>query len=307
VNFAEVINQLAVMLLIIAVGFVAKKLKILNEDGDKVLSSLIVNVTTPFLIIFSMSSMPNKEVLENILSIAVMAVCGLLVICFLASRAVFFVKSYSSEEKTIYRFSVIFGNTAFLGFPICYALFGSTGLLYASIYSGIQDIFMWTLGIKIMTGSRHDGKFTRLLNPNIFAIAIGVVLLVTGVQLPAFAQKTLSTVGNATVPLALMVAGSGFPSFKIELGKIKRFFLPVFIKLIAVPLLAVIILSGLPSVDSVAKYVFLLEISMPCAASSVVFARNYDRDHKLASELLMFATFASMVTIPLIVILVKSL
>ncbi|HHW48600.1 MAG TPA: AEC family transporter [Clostridiaceae bacterium] len=306
-NFAEVINQLAVMMLIIALGFAAKKLKILNEDGDKTLASLVVNITSPLLIIFSKSSMPSGEVFGNVLAIAIMTVCSMLFSYFLASRAVLFVKSYSNEEKTIYRFSTVFGNASFIGFPLCYALFGNTGLLYASIYSAIQDVFFWTLGVKIMTGGNFDGKLTKLLNPNIFAIVIGVVILVTGIQLPVFAQNTLSTVGNTTVPLALLVAGSGFQGFMIKSGSLKHFLLPTFLKLAAVPLLAVIILTGLPIIDAVPKYVFLLEISMPCAASIVVFARNYGRDHKLASEIFMFMTIASMVTIPLIVLLIKSL
>lgn len=301
----EVILQLIVMISIILVGYIAKRTKILDSDGDKTLSSLVVNITTPFLIIYSMTTMTEVRVLKNIFIVALIYTIIMLITYYVISKIVLFMRDLSLEEKTIYRFSVIFGNIAFIGFPMCYALFGNIGLLYASIASAVQDIFLWTLGVKLISGRKTKGKFSNLLNPNIIAIFIGIVFLILDLQLPAFAQKTFLTIGNTTSPLAFLVVGSGFYGATLQLKTVKRIILPTMIKLLVIPLFATLILINIPSTKQVIKYVILIELSMPCAASMAVMAKNYGRDHRLASQVVMFMIVASIITLPLMVLVIQ--
>lgn len=305
IDFGEVVNQLAVMAIIIATGYIIKKIKIINENGEKNLSSLVVNVTSPALILSSLSGTPDKAVLKNVVIIVLVTVC-ILSFSYLASSLVLRIKGVSESEKVIYHFCMMFSNAAFLGFPLCYGLFGKTGLLYASVYSAVQDTFFWSVGVGILVGSFSGSRFKNLINANMIAIIIGFILLIFKVQLPVFAEKALTTVGSATVPIALMIVGFGFFNVKFNLISMKQAILPVVYKLIIVPVIVGLVLSFL-NLEITVKYILLLEISMPTAASTVVLARNFEKDYILASKLVILTTGMSMATLPLLVLTMEKL
>lgn len=305
VDFSEVIIQLLVMMFIIVTGMAAKRFRILDDHGDRVISSLIVNITTPALIISAMTLELDPQIAKNILIITVLTL-------FVLGFAWFFSKfaargeHLTEDEARVYRFATIFGNASFLGFPLCYALFGRLGLLYASIYSAVQDIFFWSAGVSIMSDGKKEKGFSNMLNPNLVAIAIGIIILFTNIKLPVFLDSALSSIGSATMPLALMMVGSGFSSFDFSFGGIKSILKVVLSKLLIMPIIVGLLLFKLP-IDDLVKYVLLLEFAMPTAASSVVMARNFDRDFTLASKLVMATTLISMITIPLLILLAKGI
>lgn len=305
VDFSEVIIQLLMMMFIIIIGMVAKRFRIVDEHGDRVISSLIVNITTPALIISTMTIELNPQIAKNIFIIIALTL-------FVLGFSWFFSKlttkgeHLTDDEARVYRFATIFGNTSFLGFPMCFALFGRVGLLYASIYSAVQDIFFWTAGVSIMSEEENGRSLSNMLNPNLIAIAIGIVILFTNIKLPVFLDNAISSIGGATMPLALMMVGSGFSSFDLSFGGIKNMLKVIFFKLVVMPIIIGIILFKLP-IDDLVKYVVLLEFAMPTAASSVVMARNFDRDFTLASKLVMATTLISMLTIPLLILLAKGI
>lgn len=117
-DFSTLITEMLSILLMIGVGVVAKKLKILKEEGEKVLSSLVVNITTPALIIASMAFPMDGEIRWNIFLMIVATVVVVILSC-IASHIMLFFRKISEEEKVILRFCTIFGNIGFIGFPIC--------------------------------------------------------------------------------------------------------------------------------------------------------------------------------------------
>lgn len=301
IDFNEVINQMLVMVLIIAVGFLARKLKVLTKEGNSTLSGLVINITSPALIISSMSLPTDKNIAKNILIVSILALCAISFM-YILSGVLKHVKGISKDEYIIYRFCTVFGNASFLGFPLCYGLFGDIGLLYASIYSAVQDTFFWSLGVRIMADNTKKKGLKNLINPCMIAIVIGITILFSGITLPVFIIKTFSTVGSATLPLALILVGSGFYNSTYSLKGFKKDSLPTLIKLVILPTIAAIILFFI-NIDMIIKYVLLIEISMPCAASTVVLAENYKRDYTLASRMVMMMTAFGIVTIPVLILI----
>ncbi|NMA95837.1 MAG: AEC family transporter [Clostridiales bacterium] len=304
IDFSEVIIQLLIMLTIIITGIIAKRFKILDDHGDRVISSLIVNVTTPALIISAMTLDLDPQIIKNIIIITFLTLF-VLVLSWIFSIYMIKKDDKIEDANRVYRFAIVFGNASFLGFPLCYALFGKIGLLYASIYSAMQDIFFWSAGVSIMTGGKGKKRFTNMLNPNMAAIVIGIIILFANIKLPVFLDSALSSVGDATMPLALMMVGSGFSRFSLDAEGLKSMAKVILSKLIILPIIVGALILKLP-IDDIVKYVLLLEFAMPTAASTVVMSRNFDRDYTLASKLVMITTLISMVTIPLLIFLAKS-
>lgn len=303
IDFSEVIIQLLVMMFIIVTGMISKKFKVIDDYGDRTISSLIINVTTPALIISAMNLELDPGIARNILIVAILSL-SLLGFAWLFSKLITKDESITDDQIRVHRFAIIFGNASFLGFPLCYALFGRLGLLYASIYSAIQDIFLWTVGVSIMADGTKQKNLANILNPNLAAIVVGVILLFANIKLPTFLDSALSSVGDATMPLALIMVGSGFSSLDFSFAGLKSILKVVLAKLIVMPIIMGFLLFKLP-IDELVKSVLLLEFSLPTAAVSVVMARNFDRDFTLASRLVMATTLISMITIPLLVLLAK--
>lgn len=300
INLQEVVNQLLVMVLIIGTGYGARKIGILDEHADRYLSKLVVNITLPALIIFGMTSKTEADMTKN-LPIIILIASVAIISAYFVSRILIRAKNNNNEELSIYRFCSVFGNTGFLGFPLCYGLFGSTGLLYAAIYSSTQDLFFWSLGVKIISKESKALNFKKFINPCIVAAVFGIVMLFFKLKLPDFLNDTVSAIGNVTVPASLMVVGSGFCNVSISFKKIKKLLAISSIKLLLIPAAALIILSFLP-LDNILKTVVLIEVAMPCSASAVTVAKNYERDYIKASEIVMTMTLFSLITIPLILL-----
>jgi len=295
IDFNEVMKQLFIMTFLIGIGYVVKKVGVLDSNGDKTISGLVVKVTSPFLILYSMSTVSGENVFKNGITMLLFAV-GSISLAYALSRLILCIKGLSVDEKVISRLSIIFGNAAFLGFPLCYGLFGETGLFYASIYSAVQDVFLWTMGVGIV--SREKNKISRLFNINLIAILAGIILLMTGIRFPDFIKDSLMVIGKTTIPLALIIVGSGFYAVKLTLKELKIILMPVILKLVLIPLIAVLALSLL-NAESIVKYILLIELSMPCAASIVALCTNYGRDYKFASQTVMISTLISLISIPL--------
>ncbi len=292
---------MSVMALIMATGFLAKRIKIFNEASDKTFSEFIVYITCPAMILISLSEPKDYLALENLFAFICLSALTIL-FSYFASKQYLKLFKYSEKDSAVYRLGMIFGNTAYIGFPLCYSLFGSTGLLYASIYSAIQEAFLWSIGIDIISKKTNAGlkKLKNLLNPNMIAIILGFILLSGNVVLPDLLHNTLSLIGSITIPLAYMMVGSGFYKTKIDVNDIKGIFLPTLYKLILIPIIVGTVLYFV-NIDPMMKTVLLLQIAMPFAASGVTLSKSFGQDNVLASKAVTITTGACLITLPVIV------
>ena len=302
VGLREILTPMSVMALIMASGYLVKKIGIFSEASDKTLSRFIINITCPAMIVISLSEPKEYSDLENLFTFVCLCAISIL-FSYFTSKVVLGALKYNENDAIIYRIGMIFGNVAYIGFPLCYSLFGNTGLLYASIYAAIQEAFLWSIGIDIMSNNANKGfnKFKNLLNPNMIAIIIGFILFTMNVILPEFLYSTLSSIGSMTIPLAYMMVSSGFYKTKISLDDIKSISLPAVYKLILVPVIAGVVLYFV-NIEPMLKTILLVQISMPFAASGVALAKNFGRDSVLASKAVTITTGACLVTLPIIIL-----
>lgn len=299
-GLTEIITPLTVMALIIAIGYIAKRIGIFNDSSDKIFSGFVVNITCPALIVLSLSEPKEYSSLDNLFPFIGVTAFSIVFSYFISKP---FLKAfrYNESDTVVFRHGMIFGNVAYIGYPLCYSLFGNTGFLYASVYAAVQETFLWSIGMNILVGKTNIGakRFKNLLNPNMIALIVGFILFCVNVTLPEVIHSTLSTVGNITVPLAYMMVGSGFYRTKISLKDLKGISLPAIFKLLLIPAIVGVVLYFV-NIDPIIKTVLLLQISMPFAASEVALAQNYGRDSVLASKAVTMTTGACLITLPVV-------
>lgn len=302
VNVIEVIAQLAIMFLIIMTGYLAKKCKFLSENSEKDISRMVVNIFAPAFIITNLSQNTYLLITENIITISLLAV-AVVAISFVIGLISFYSCNFSEKEKGVYQISLMFGNCTYLGFPLCYSLFGAEGLLYAAIYSIIQDMIFWSFGIVLLSpGENIIKKLKNLANPCMIAILFALIIMYFNLSLPRVINQTLSIIGNAAIPLALMIIGSSFGLLNAYNLKAKKIVAAsVLLKLLLIPFFVLMFTLAI-KISSTVKIVLLLLSALPTAATTAIVVKKYDKNLLLASKIITYSTGFSIFTIPVVLV-----
>ena len=306
-NSATVFNQVLILFLIMFVGLIAKKADIINNTVSKKLSELLLKITNPLLVLSSFQVDFSRDILNNIIIVFLFAVIVNTVSILLGQ--LLFVK-HEAERKKIMKFSAVYSNCGFMGFPVLESLFGKTGILYGSIFVAVFNIFLWTNGVAIFSskGKLDKASLKKIaLNPGIITVLIGIILFAFSVRLPGPVAKAVDLVGSMTIPLSMLLVGAVVAECKFkELLKGWDLYYISAIRLILIPLAAFAALKIL-DIPKLLLTVCVLLAAMPAAATTTIFAELYDSDSKFASRVVVFTTLSSIVTLPLVMLLVQML
>ena len=193
-NFDALYVVVATLMVVIAVGFICRKVGIINDVSSKNLSKLVLMVGQPAMLIYSMSSAEYSE--ENVNIAWTMLALGFVYHGALAVLGYFLALPYRKnlDEEKISEFSFMFANCAFIGFPIFEALLGPTGLFMASFLVFSFNVLLWTWGLSIFGRKINDIKLNIkkiFLNFGTVPCVIGFALYLLkdpaiGFELPQF-------------------------------------------------------------------------------------------------------------------------
>jgi predicted permease len=319
---SNVTNQLLVLFVLMAVGFVAVKLKLLDKAGADKISSLISRVTMPSMYIATfMTQQVTAEGLKNAgILLGFSAVYYLLAV----GISFLFVKLVPTDPKGrgIYQFLIVFSNAAYMGFPVLRAVLGEEAIFYGAFFNIPFNILAYSMGIWFLRRSQPGKTLSKkemLFNPGTTGIMIGVLLfllspLVEGTVIhKIFYQgpvlEGLKQIGSTTISLSMVVIGTVLATAKVgEVFKNLRAFLVSAIRLLVVPaLMLLVVLPFRGLVNPLILSIPILIAGMPCAVFSVILAKEYDGDEKLASVGVFLSTLFSAVTIPLFAYLINTL
>lgn len=297
-----VANQIFIIFLLIGLGFFIRKIKLINDGFTQGATNLIIYVTLPAMVLASMDRDFTRELALNGLIIFLL---GGLMYAILSIIAFIFVKvrKINDDSKGVYLYMIIFGNVGYLGYPIMSIAFGEIGVFYAAFFNIWFNILTWTLGVKLMSKDRVS--ITKLLlNPGLLATLLGVVIFFLSIDLPSTVKTTLEMIGNTTVPLAMFVIGAFLADAKFSSTvKNKELYMASLMKLIAGPLLMVIILFSV-ELSSTIKAIPIVMSGMPSGVNTAIFARMFNRDYKLASQGVVLSTALSLITLPLLLMII---
>jgi predicted permease len=286
------------------VGYVIRKLGILNRQLNKGLSDLLLYVTLPFSIITSFNFPFSRTLLANGIIVLLISMAIHLFAIFI-SKLLYF--KYASATNQVLRAATVFSNCGFMGFPILEAVYGTQGVFYGSFYVLIFQVLIWTVGVGIFTGKQNTTTWRQVLNPAVIAVITGFTLFVFSIKLPEPLFNALVMVGSMTTPISMLIIGSLL--FEIKLSEVFSgfsIFYVTIMRLIILPLFAVSCLLFL-GVKGITLGVPVLATAMPAAALIVVFAEKHGADAVLASRAVFLSTILSIITIPAMIALIQYL
>lgn len=293
------INQIVVMFLIIIVGVIAFKVKLIDTETNKKLAELVLMLVNPFVIFVSYQRDFNARLLTGLLISLLMAVVTHLVSILVAM--VVLRRSKKEGDLAIERFAIIYSNCGFIGIPLVNGVLGSEGVFYITAFMTIFNLTVWTHGFISMSG-KSDGKtiIKAILSPSVIATVLGFLLFVARIQLPTVAVEAMTFIGNMNTPLAMLVAGVTIAQTNIlkALGKLRIYYITAF-KLLLIPIAMLLVFRLFP-IDRVVLLTSVLAAACPTAATINLFSLRYDKNYRYAAELFAVATLFSMATIPVV-------
>ena len=300
-------EQIIQLFLMIFMGYLIVKVGLVKDEDSKVLSKIILYLIIPCVIINAFQvdyTMDTAKGLLLALAASVMIQVLLLIIISIAGKLL-----HLNEVEIA---SVYYSNSGNLIVPIVTFILGQDWVLYGCVFMSVQLIFLWTHCKKIISReSSYDWK-KIVLNINMISIFIGVVLFFAKIHLPEIINNTLSSVGSMIGPASMIVTGMLFAGMNLkQIFADKRVYFVSFLRLIAVPLLALVIIKishlAMFSVDGnkIILIVFLAIIT-PSASTITQMCQVYGNDSRYASAINVMTTLFSIITMPLMVMLFEA-
>lgn len=297
-------QQIVQLFLMIFMGYLIVKTGLVRDDDSKVLSKIILYLIVPCVIINAFQVDYTTDTVKGLLiafAASVMTQVILLVVISVAGKLL-----HLNEVEVA---SVYYSNSGNLIVPIVTFILGQEWVLYGCVFMSVQLVFLWTHCKKIISREASYDWKKIILNINMISIFIGVILFFTKIRLPEIIENTLASVGTMIGPASMIVTGMLFAGMNLkQIFANKRVYFITFLRLIAVPLIALVLikLSNLASFSADGNKIMLivfLAIITPSASTVTQMCQVYGNDSRYASAINVMTTLLSIITMPVMVML----
>lgn len=296
---------MVILFTIVVLGYALCKLGYMGDKFDQKLSSIVIDVTCPALILSSVmgAELPDRSLILPLLGISFLTYILLLVYGFWVPHFV----SKSRDEQGMIGFALMFANVGFIGYPIVSAIFGPKAVFYAALLNIPNTFFIFTAGVMLVKGEHNMKSLSAkvLFSPAMIAAFVAALMVAFGVRTPDIIARPVTMVGNITIPAALMVIGSSMARLPLkEIIGSPKVYVASLLRLVVVPL-SVYFLFRFCGVSDVINNINTVIIAMPVASYGTMFCMKYGRSPSLMTEMTFVTTLGSILTIPLITLLFK--
>ena len=302
--FSTVFSQVLVLFILILLGVIFAKTKLLKDSDVKAITDLVLYTVTPCVIIKSFVREFDKTLLKNLI-ISFVAVFVAHIIFILVTKLL--LHSKTANRQKVLQFGVIFSNCGFMSIPLLQAVLGDDGVFYGSTYIAVFQLFVWSFGIFQMGGKEFITPKKLILNPGLIGFGVALVIFLLQIPVPKVIFEPISYLAALNTPLPMIIIGYHLANSNLLSGiKDLNLLFATVIKLVILPLIAVFgfYLCGLRGTLPLALTICA---SAPTAAITTMFSTKFSRDTALSVRLVSVTTLLSIITMPLIVTLAEYL
>lgn len=298
------LKQIAQLFLMILMGYIIVKVKLLKAEDSKVLSKIILYLIIPAVIINAFQVNYSPNVTKGLITAAIASIILQFLLLFLTYilQKIFHL---NSVEFT----SAYYSNSGNLIVPLVTYILGQKWVVYGCVFMSIQLFFLWSQCKNMISREKGINLKKILLNINMIAVFLGVILFFTKIRFPEIINNTLSSVGTMIGPLSMIVTGMLIAEVNLkDIFTNKRIYLVTALRLVIQPLIALFIINLLgmrgwhPQGDKIILITYLAVIT-PCASTVTQMCQVYGNDSKYASAINVMTTLLSIITMPVLVYL----
>ena len=320
-----VIQQMLILFCMIAIGYFVYRKKWISDETYPHLSKLVVNVFNPMLVFGSVlgetESVETSLMWENLRGVVLYYIL-IVFLGFVGSRLI----RPKREERNQYQLMFVFSNVGFMGIPVIGGLFGSGSVIYITFYLLGYNLLLYTYGVALAKRERREGgadKESRtvetarasgaeslkeslkgLCNPGVFACIAAIVVVAFRIRIPAAAVTFFDYMGDATIPLSMMVIGISVARMSWrDIFSSLRMYVFCGVKLLVIPVLCALIFRGFFASEMLYG-IFVLMLSMPVGSIVTMISNEYGSGETVCSQGIILTTLLSMIPIPVVALLV---
>lgn len=292
-----VFTQILVILLYIAVGFVAGRTRLILPEQRKYLSMLCSNLILPFTILSASSQTVNGREMAGMLG-SLMFMLAEMGLVTAASLAYHRARGASPARRAATTGLLTYSNCTFLGLPLCTALFGEMAILYNASAMIAYNVLFFTVQYSLFAGQVN---LKKLITPSVLATAALLPMLAVGFHFPAPVQTVMSGIGSMISPLSLIIIGVMLSESRLMdvIGE-KRSYLVAALRNLAIPLASMVFLKLLP-LSPDARLCVLVYIACPCATLTSIYAIQYDAEPEYTANTVLLSTVLFAATLPVMI------
>ena len=298
-SFFDVFQEMLVILFGMAMGYLAHRLGYLGGETDQKLSKIILNITMPCLIVASVATgdeLPGAAEILSVLKVAAVFYGMELLLSTVVPRLL----GGTDKQKGVWRYTLVFPNMAFIGYPVAVALFGPEALFYAVILVLPFNLLAYSLG-PLMLAGRAKFRWQQLTSPCIIASVIALVVALGHIRLPAIVGECAGFVGDLTTPLSLLVVGSLLAGLTV--GKVfasPRLWALTAVRLLVLPALLWLLLGWMNVEPPMVAGIAVILMAMPTAVNGSMLSMEYGGDTECMAQITFLTTLVSIITIPVV-------
>ncbi|WP_302491431.1 AEC family transporter [Megasphaera sp.] len=303
--FSIVLSQIIGFVIYLLIGMVAVRMRVLGSRSLGVFSRFITKISLPLLLFSNTLNGATRQQFISalpVLAVTVLMYFLLYLLCLFLARLF----GLKGNENHVYRACAMFGNIGFMGIAIVAAVFPEQGMLYIALFTVIDQLLLWTLGVNLTAPVDRENamsvisRLRKMVNPATIAIVLAIVGIFTGIELPAPVNTALTKAGALTTPLAMIYMGGLFCYIDIpRYIRKKEFYGAVAIKMCLFPPLFYMLCQTLGVIHDVTVTMSLLS-ALPSMAAVVMLAQNQHSAGNYAAGMILVTTLCSIVTLPLV-------
>lgn len=321
-SITVVLQQMIIIFILIGIGMILYRRKIISEEGSKQISGLIINVTNPALLICSaLDDGPKATLGELGMALAAYAVVFalLIVVSFLIPHLLRIPKS----TRYAYQMLTVFGNVGFIGIPLASAVLGSESLIFVSIFNLLFNLLIYTFGISLLQRAASEqaktntaapmeqaaaaistalpalNRLQKLVNAGTISAAVTILFYLGNFPVPEIVSSALSYTGRATTLLSMLVLGVSVaqmaPKDIFSHPKLYAFTL---LRQILVPIGCILLMRCFFD-NKLILNTMLLMVAVPAANMPLMLAKQLDMETESISQGIILTTVLSLITVPL--------
>lgn len=338
----EVLNhQLAVFFLMILAGYLAYSCRLLTEELHDRLNTILMRLIIPALLVSNMALGGGRENLRLLLPMLAGGLCifGFLYLCGCLTA---FLLRQKGDLRKVQIGITTFGSTGFFGIPLAAQVLGPVGTAAFGIYSIVDNVMVWTLGLSLSTGSREEefglspecvktlpaggkpsgGKvksppqglhalhrgLRRLAQPATIAVLAGLVLFALEIPKDLLVLEVLGRIGDCSNPLAMICIGASIA--RSDIRRIYKGWLSFTVVIVKMLLCPVTVYAGATALGVYEPAVISLTFAAAIPASSmfsIMCKENGNQEADYATRASIITVICSMVTIPLVVSIINGM
>lgn len=305
-NALTVAGQVFTLFIIMAVGYICAKTRIIRDHAIRDITNLVLYCVTPAAILQAFTSEAcTPEKTKNLLLVLVFAVIFHGILILLAKVCI---RTKPDTVNRVLRYAVIFGNCGYMAFPLQKAILGDIGVFYGSMIVAVFNILAWSYGVFLCSGDKRLLSPRKIfINPTVISVIISVILYFSGLKLPSVLSNAVTHIGNLNTPLPMIIVGYRLYSAGIlKSFTDKRIYLTVFLRLFISPIIMIglMVLFGVRGAPLVACTV---AASASVAAYNTMFADKFGLDSEVSVKTVTLSTLLSIFTMPIFVALAQIL